>query len=225
VLARHRRVAGSARVRLGGSEGAAFGLVQVNLRVAGVPARIQSTGRTMDAAISSAAARLVRQITRLTTAWEDWPWPDPQRRLLAVPGEATISRLKSFRLHVTTPCQAAAILHAMDYSVYLYTDADTGEDAVVHRCGPTGLCLARQRTNRPPLLPSILPLTVNPRRAPVLTPGQAASRMSDGWLPFVFYTDHRSRRGNLLYRRYDGRLGLITPTTLAREIPPPRRVI
>jgi hypothetical protein len=28
----------------------------------------------------------------------------------------------------------------------------------------------------------------------------------------VFYTYHASRRGNLLYRRYDGDLGLISPT-------------
>ncbi|MBO1414556.1 sigma 54 modulation/S30EA ribosomal C-terminal domain-containing protein, partial [Streptomyces sp. FH025] len=29
--------------------------------------------------------------------------------------------------------------------------------------------------------------------------------------PFVFYTDTSTGRGNVLYRRYDGHYGLITP--------------
>jgi hypothetical protein len=32
---------------------------------------------------------------------------------------------------------------AMDYDVHLFTDAATGEDAVVYRAGPSGLRLAR----------------------------------------------------------------------------------
>jgi hypothetical protein len=198
-------------------------LVQVNLRVCGAPARIQVPGRSMVTAIATAAARLQRQINRLTVAWEPWPWPDPERRPLAIPSEGAIARLKTVRLHVGMACQAAAILNAMDYDAYLYTDAETGEDAVIYRAGPTGLCLARQRTMRPPALPVTLPLTVNPRKTPTLTPHQAAHRLADGWLPFVFYTDHDTRRGNLLYRRYDGDLGLITPTTGDTEQPTPRR--
>lgn len=34
-------------------------------------------------------------------------------------------------------------LNAMDYDVHLFTDAATGEDAVVYRAGPSGLRLAR----------------------------------------------------------------------------------
>jgi hypothetical protein len=34
--------------------------------------------------------------------------------------------------------------------------------------------------------------------------------LGDGWLPFVFYTDQDTGRGSLLYRRYDGGLGLVT---------------
>lgn len=202
-----------ARVRISAADGTdRLGLVQVNLRVHGAPARIQAAGRTVVLAISAAAARLQRQINRLTTAWEPWPWPDPERRVLAIPGAGSIARLKSFRLHAGMPCQAAAFLNAMDYDVFLYTDAETGEDAIVYRSGPTGFRLARQRTMHPPSMPSLLPLTVNPRKIPILTPAQAAARLAEHWLPYVFYTDHRTHRGSLLYRRYDGDLGLITPT-------------
>jgi hypothetical protein len=213
VLDRHRRMVGHTHIRISGSHCAnGPGLIQVNLRVCGAPARIQISGRTMQAAIANATARLHRQLGRLTTAWEPWPWPDPCRRTLSIPGQAPITRLKTFRLHVGAPCQAAAYMNAMDYDVLLYTDAEYGEDAIVYRAGPTGLSLARQKTMRPPSMPTLLPLTVNPRKTPTLTPAQAAARLAQHWLPWLFYIDRGSRRGNLLYRRYDGDLGLITPT-------------
>jgi len=188
-------------------------LVQVNLRVSGAPARIQVAAPSLASAIPAAAARLHRQIVRLSRAWEQWPWPDADRPPLYLPRTAPIARLKSFKLHRATACQAAAILNAMDYVVYLYTDADTGEDAIIYRAGPTGLRLARQPTMHPPSLPSVLPLTINPRKTPILATGQAATRLGDTSLPFLSYTDAATRRGSLLYRRYDGILGLITPIT------------
>jgi hypothetical protein len=212
VLTRRRGVADGARVRLSGSYCAGGpGLVQVNLRVCAAPARIQVAGPTMTIAIAAAASRLERQIDRLSTAWRPWPWPDPERRTLGLPGDAPVKRRKSVRLYVGTACHAAAYMDAMDFDVYLYTDAETGEDAIVYRAGPTGLALARQRTMRPPVLPGQLALTVNPRKTPVLTGGRAAARLAEGWLPFLFYTDHDTGRGNLVYRRYDGNLGLIAP--------------
>ena len=215
---RYRHAVDHVRIRVSGANcRGGPGLVQVNLRVCGAPARIQVPGRTIVMAISAAAARLQRQIHRLTTAWEPWPWPDPERRGLGVPGEGTIARLKTYRLHTGTPCQAAAILNAMDYDAFLYTDAETGEEAVVYRSGPTGLTLARQRTMQPPSQPVTLPLTINPRKTPILTPAKAATRLTDGWLPYVFYTDHQTKRGNLLYRRYDGDLGLIAPALSGLE--------
>lgn len=213
VLARHHRVVADARVRVSGAVCGGPGLVQVNLRVCGAPARVQVPGRTVAAAIATAAARLDRQITRLTTTWQAWPWPDPERRSLGMPGAGRIVREKAYRLRVARPCQAAAALHAMDYDVFLYTDVETGEDAVVYRAGPVGLALARQTTMRPPTLAGPLALTVNPRKTPVLTRQQAARWLADGWLPFLFFTDHDTGRGNLLYRRYDGDLGLVTPAT------------
>jgi hypothetical protein len=211
----HKTATDRVRVRISAANCAnGPGLVQINLRVHGAAARVQVSGRTVVLAISAAAARLRRQINRLTTAWDPWPWPDPERPVLAVPGDRPVARLKTVRLHIGMPCQAVAFLNAMDYDVFLYTDGETGEDAIIYRAGPTGLCLARQRTMRPPTMPSLLPLTMNTRKIPILTPGQAAAKLAEQWLPYVFYTDHASRRGNLLYRRYDGDLGLISPTIL-----------
>lgn len=213
VAATHHVDPAATRVRLtAGNRADGPVLVQVNLRVCGAPARVQIAGPTAREAVAVAAERLDRQIGRLTTAWQPWPWPDPDKRSLGVPGPVVVTRLKTYRLHVGVPCQAAAFMNAMDYDVTLFTDGETGEDAVIYRAGPTGLCLSRQYTMRPPSLPVTLPLTVNPRPVPVLAAVQAAHRLADGWLPFIFYTDRHTRRGNLLYRRYDGDLGLIAPS-------------
>lgn len=211
VLA-HHKITGGARVRLTGANcvnGPA--LVQVNLRVGGVRARVQVPGRDAARAIAASATRLERQIRRLPTAWEPWPWPDPERRSLGVPGRGQVARVKTIRLHVGGPGQATAAMNAMDYDFHLFTDAETGEDTVVYRAGPTGVRLARQRSMRPPVMPLRLPLTVNARQIPTLGTARAADRLAEGWLPFVFFTDRDSGRGNVLYRRYDGDLALIRP--------------
>lgn len=110
-------------------------------------------------------------------------------------------------------------MDAMDYDVHLFTDAETGEDAVVYRAGPSGLRLARQHhvfppgwsRCRAPAGPPV-PLIVNSRPTPVLTEAAAVDRAREHGLPFLFFTDQATGRGQLLYARYDGNLGLITPT-------------
>jgi hypothetical protein len=214
VVAEHAASAGLARLRLAGTPcvGGPL-LVQVNLRVCGAPARIQVAGPTVDAAIDAGRERLDRQIRRLSGAWEAWPWPDPRRRPLGIPGRGEIVRTKLVRLRLGMPCQATAVMNAMDYDVHLYTDAETGEDAVVYRAGPTGVRLARQRSMHPSSMPATLPLTVNPRTIATLSPAEAADRLEAGWLPFLFFTNVSTGRGNLLYRRYDGQLGLVGPAS------------
>ena len=211
VITRHPG-AGAARVRLTGEHhpGAPV-VVQVNLRVGGAPARIQVDGPTAALAISAGAVRLDRQIRRLQTTWEPWPWPDPERRALAVAGRDRITRWKTARIRPRSTCQAGSMLAAMDYDVYLFTDADTGEDAVIYRAGPTGLRVARQHGMRPAAGRGTPMPTVNSRRTPVLTPHAAATRLAEGWLPFLFFTDSDDGRGRLVYRRYDGGVGLLSP--------------
>jgi hypothetical protein len=102
-------------------------------------------------------------------------------------------------------------MQVMDYDAYLFTDVETGEDAVVYRSGPYGLSLARQRSCHLPAFSQPRLMTVNPRATPVLTLDQAATRVSEGWLPFLFYTDEADTRGRLMYRRYDGDLAVMAP--------------
>ncbi|MEU8925383.1 sigma 54 modulation/S30EA ribosomal C-terminal domain-containing protein [Kitasatospora sp. NPDC048545] len=54
-------------------------------------------------------------------------------------------------------------------------------------------------------------LTVSTTGVPDLAMAEAVSRLDLTGLPFVFFTDTATGRGNVIYHRYDGHYGLITP--------------
>jgi hypothetical protein len=53
-------------------------------------------------------------------------------------------------------------------------------------------------------------VVVDPSPAPQLTVDQAIERLNTGGERSVFFASPATRRGNVLYRRYDGHYGLIT---------------
>lgn len=185
-------------------------LVQVNLRLGDTPTRIQTLTSGAGDALP-VVVRLDRQLTALRAPSRPRPWPDPTGRLLDTPMPGGVARRKIVAVRTVSPLQAAGVMDAMDYDVHLFTDADTGEDAVVYRGGPSGLRLARQRGARPSLPDVEEPgvLAVDPHPAPEIAEAQAVQQVCDLGLPFLFYTDVGTRRGHLLYRRYDGELGLL----------------
>jgi Sigma 54 modulation/S30EA ribosomal protein C terminus len=211
-----RGITGGARVRVtAGNCGRGPMVVQVNLRVDDTPARVQAVTPGRDDVLP-AISRLDRQIERLSAPWRPRPWPDRTRRALTGAGDGVITRRKAYELLRDTPVQAVAVMDAMDYDVHLFTDSETGEDAVVYRAGPSGLRLARQSRMCPPgssltTPPQRVPLVVNPYATPTLTEADAVERVRDQGAPFLFFTDAATGRGRLLYRRYDGDLGLISP--------------
>lgn len=217
VLAR-RDISGGARVRLktGNCDGGPL-VAQVNLRVHDTPARVHAVTAGVDD-LAPALARLDRQIVTVCAQWRPRSWPDRTRRMLTVPADAVITRRKPVVLQRITPLEAVAVMDAMDYDVHLFTDVETGEDAVVYRAGPSGMRLARQHHVYPPgwswsssVSGPPAPLVVDSRRAPALPEAAAVRRVCEHGLRFLFFTDPASGRGRLLYPRYDGDLGLITP--------------
>lgn len=98
----------------------------------------------------------------------------------------------------------------MDYDFHLFTDIGTGEDSVLYRSGPTGyrLAQAHPQPTRAARWPCRSPsATCPPPRMPL---AGAEQRLDIGGLPFVFFADDTTGRGNALYHRYDGHYGLIT---------------
>lgn len=169
-------------------------LVQVTVKALGKAFRVQVAGPGRFATTFA----LERLDLRLGCPPDEAsrPWPDPARPSLAMVSDLSpIVRRKDCRLQIGSAAAAARVLDAMDYDAHLYTDSETGADAVVCWGGPLGARTQRQYRDVIPALPE----------------DEAAARLCRGGLPYLFYTDPETRRGRLLYRRFDGDLTLVTP--------------
>jgi ribosome-associated translation inhibitor RaiA len=203
-------------------------IAQANLDVNGRPARAHVTAESMHKAIDLLQDRLTARLARLDEHWEarrgrmpaaephEWRHGnEPTHRRDYYPRpveERRIVRHKSFALSRETPDEAAFDMEAMDYDFQLFTDAGSGEDSVLYRTAPDNYRLA-QLHPRPDLLgPVAVPLTVSEIPAPRLSTAEAENRLDITGFPFVFFADEATGRGNILYHRYDGHYGLITPT-------------
>ncbi|GEL18647.1 sigma 54 modulation/S30EA ribosomal C-terminal domain-containing protein [Pseudonocardia asaccharolytica] len=188
-------------------------LVQTNLEVDGHPVRAQVAGAFFTEAGRLLRSRLSEQIARLRNPDVGRTWPPPGGpRSIPAAGSTDprrIVRTKSYELKHCSPDQAALFMDVMDYDFHLFVDADTGQDSVIYRVGPTGYRLARL-SGVTPATPTRVPLTINVYPVPWLTPTQAVARLDDTEMAFQFFGDGQSGRGAVLYRRFDGQYGLIT---------------
>jgi ribosome-associated translation inhibitor RaiA len=203
-------------------------IAQVNLDVNGRLVRAQVAGASAHEAIDLVHDRARHRLERLARHWEarrggqpgleahEWrhsqaathrpdfyPRPAEDRQVV---------RHKAYELATATPDEAAFDMDLMDYDFHLFTDAESGRDAVVYRAGPTGYRLAF--VGGPPerrAEPTAAPVAVSRRPALLLSVFEAMDQLDGTGRPFLFYADPGSGRGHLLYRRYDGHYGLITP--------------
>ncbi|KUN89505.1 integrase [Streptomyces bungoensis] len=202
-------------------------IAQANLDVNGRPARAHVAATTMTEAVDLLQDRLAGRLGRLEQHWEarrgrtpapgphEWRHGDePAHRPGYFPRpeeERQVVRHKSFSLARETPDEAALELEAMDYDFHLFTDIGTGEDSVLYRSGPTGYRLAQVHPHPHVDGPVAVPLTVSDLPAPRMNVADARQRLELGGFPFVFFADDATGRGNVLYHRYDGHYGLISP--------------
>ncbi|MFJ8477274.1 sigma 54 modulation/S30EA ribosomal C-terminal domain-containing protein [Kitasatospora sp. NPDC094011] len=186
-------------------------LAQVNAEVDGRRIRVQRSAAGPGDPFDRLADCLLGRIRAVSGAWAPRPWAaaQPPAPPAAPAGGRRIVRRKEPSLVWCTPEAAARTMDAMDYDIHLFTDPATETDAVVFRVGPTGYRLARTR----PAGPSgrrTAPITLSPYGAPLLTEPQAVERLERAELPFLFFAHPAGGRGRVLYRRFDGHLGLIT---------------
>ncbi|MGW2546606.1 sigma 54 modulation/S30EA ribosomal C-terminal domain-containing protein [Kitasatospora sp. NPDC001574] len=175
------------------------------------PAAAPSSAEAPPAGVPEARAQQVRASEVRASEVRARRWADPQAARTELPcaaGPQDIVRRKQAHLVWCSPDAAARTMDAMDFDIHLFTDPATETDAVVYRVGPTGYRLARTAAAGPPTRP-IAPLTLSPSGAPELTEDQAVERLAAAELPYLFFAQPGSRRGRVLYRRFDGRLGLI----------------
>ncbi len=203
-------------------------VAQANLDLDGRLVRAQADGGTANEAIDRLEARLRQRLERVAEHWEarrggrpvDGPhqWrheSEPTHRPTYFPRpveERRIVRRKSF---TPAPCSvdgAALEMELLDYDFHMFTEIGTGAVGVLYRGGTTGYRLALvMPTAADQLAPFELPLTISSAPAPCITAEQAVERLGMLGLPFLFFIDAAQGRASVLYHRYDGHYGLITP--------------
>jgi len=127
------------------------------------------------------------------------------------PEERQLVRHKTFAIGELTPDEAAFDMSQLDYDVHLFRDLASGEDAVIERLPDDTYRLTRLRPTAVEPGPTAIALTVEETPPPELTVGQAIANLDDSGRRWLFFADADSGRGHVVYRRYDGHYGLITP--------------
>jgi ribosome-associated translation inhibitor RaiA len=203
-------------------------VAQVNLDVNGRLVRAQVSRPTMREAIDEVHDRLRDRLQRAAGDWEairgGWPSDQPHEwRHTSVPterppyfprpaAEREIVRHKAFSLARMTVDECAYDMAMLDYGFHLFTEEGSGVDSLLYRTGDgVGHRLAQVDPHSDTVEHGATPVTVSAQPAPELSVDEAVDRLNlSGW-PFVFFRDPVSRRGCVLYHRYDGHYGLITP--------------
>jgi hypothetical protein len=127
------------------------------------------------------------------------------------PEERQLVRHKTFAVDEMTPEEAAFDMDQLDYGFHLFRDLASGEDALLQREPGGSLLLTRLHPAELEPRPAGITLTVDARTPATLTVDDAIETLNVGHQPFVFFANATTGRGNVVYRRYDGHYGLITP--------------
>ena len=199
---------------------------QATLDVNGTRVRAHVAASRHEEAIDLLADRLRTQLQRLSTRLESMrrepvTVPDGEWRHGALPAsrpdffprppeERELVRHKTFAPEAMQPDEAAFDLQLLDHDFYLFVDEASGRDAVIHRLADEGFGLMVDDGEAVVADDLAITLTLEPR-PPRLVLDAAIERLEAGDEPFVFFVDPATDRGAVLYRRYDGHYGLITP--------------
>lgn len=196
-------------------------VAQANLRVGGQRSRAQVEASTSFEAIDALHDKLrcslqrrrplrLSQRRRRRFDRRDCGVSTPQhRRNHDRPRVIRRKSLSPARLSVDV---AAAQLEDLDYHFHLFTEKLTGLDSVLCRDGSAGYLLIQSRPVESERFSTVsVPLTVSASSPPALTLGVAVERFRTLGHPYLFFIDACTGRGSVLYLRYDGQFGLISP--------------
>lgn len=201
-------------------------VAQVNIDLNGHPIRCQVSRASMNEAVDALHDCLIMRMQRAAEHWEairgSRPVEEPAewrhtRRVVERPeyfprplDERRTVRHKSFTPVGATVEEAAFDMDMLGYSFHLFTESGSGQVSVLYR-GAAGLRLLQLEPHPELVTEGATPFTTSRERSPVLTEQEAAQRLEQTGWPFVFFRDATTGSGRLLYHRYDGDYGLITP--------------
>ncbi|ADU00974.1 ribosome hibernation promotion factor [Mycolicibacterium gilvum] len=206
-------------------------IAQANLDVGGRPVRAQVEAATAQEAVDTLESRLRRRLEHLHDRWDTprgpgaappWRHDDKAEREIrsfgGTPREPRIIRRKSYSMAPCTVDDAVAEMELLDYDFHLFAEKGSGTAAVVYRSEPTGYRIALVA---PSLAGEVAPfqglVTISPHAVPCLREQDALERLRLLGLPFLFYVDAAQGRASVLYRRFDGDFGVLTPAPITSE--------
>jgi len=131
------------------------------------------------------------------------------------PGDREVVRHKSFAPGELTIEEAVWDLGMLDYDFFLFVDLDTGDDVMLERAGDGEYLLHRLEPAAEEASDVIASggetVTVSTAPPPELDVSDAVKLLTNSGELRLFFRNRTSGRGNVVYRRYDGHYGLITP--------------
>jgi hypothetical protein len=203
-------------------------LVQANLDLDGRLMRAQVARATIREAVDEVHDRLRDRVQRAEGRWEAARHgPDAGRydgRGVTLPqrsdrtgrrrptGDDLIVRRKSVRPPRLLVDEAAAVMEMLDYPFFFFVETGSGVDSLL-RADPASPAVRLLQIDPAPrsVVRGLVPVVVSATPAPRMSVGDAASRLDATGDPFLFFRDSASARGAVVYRRFDGRLGLLEP--------------
>ena len=204
-------------------------IAQVNVDLNGRLVRAQAARETVREAIDEVADRLRERMERAARNWQAIrgrrPLPDSHEwRHTSVPAERPnyfplpaderqVIRHKTFELRRLSVDMAALDMDLLGYQFHLFTDDATGSDSVLYLADDDPRYRLSQVDPQPEKIASDADwVSVSQQPPPLESVAEAVERLEVSGTPFVFFQDAATQRGCVLYHRYDGNYGLITPS-------------
>jgi len=128
--------------------------------------------------------------------------------------EREIVRHKSFAPHELTVDEAIWDMSLLSYDFFLFVELETGQDMMLEQSDDGALILHRLVVDvGEPADVTELPTDVSTSAQvpPVLDVSDAIELLDGAGRSRLFFQNRTTGRGNVIYRRYDGHYGLVTP--------------
>jgi ribosomal subunit interface protein len=202
-------------------------VAEASLDVNGKPVRAHVAAHDLMEAVDLLEERLRRRLERTTRydrnssrpdqpkegEWRHGDLPTQRPEYFDRPvEEREVVRHKTFALEPMTCDEAAFDLDLLGHDFYLFTDVDSGADSVIFHADGDGHLELMQAAEETRISPNCAaPVKASSQRPAELPLTEAEERLDASHEPFVFFMNPETQRGNVVYRRYDGHYGLITP--------------
>ncbi len=202
-------------------------IAQATMDVSGEIIRAEASASTIRQAMGIVESRLERRLTRLAERRQDankrppstppGEWrsgdlpsdrPDYYNRPME---ERQVIRRKTYAPeNEVSVSEALFDLDVLDYRFFLFTDEADNKPSIVYETDD-GLALRKLDGSAPPEDEVRVDMPVNEAAAPRIAVDDAIQRMNVSDEPFIFFQDDDTGEASVLYRRYDGHYGLVSP--------------